>query len=48
MTEEDDVVVAEGSVRTQRVDGGFLNLRFCDVDEHLATPQDGWSKAPEF
>jgi ketosteroid isomerase-like protein len=31
MTEEDDVVVAEGSVRTQRVDGGFLNLRFCDV-----------------
>ena len=31
MTEENDVVVAEGSVRTQRVDGGFLNLRFCDV-----------------
>jgi ketosteroid isomerase-like protein len=31
MTEENDVVVAEGSVRTQRVDGSFLNLRFCDV-----------------
>ncbi len=31
MTEENDVVVAEGSVSTQRVDGGFLNLRFCDV-----------------
>ena len=31
MTEENDVVVAEGSVRTQRVDGGFLDLRFCDV-----------------
>jgi ketosteroid isomerase-like protein len=31
MTEENDVVVAEGAVRTQRVNGGFLNLRFCDV-----------------
>ena len=31
MTEENDVVVAEGSVRTQKVDGEFLNLRFCDV-----------------
>ena len=31
MTEENDVVVAEGSVRTQKVDGDFLNLRFCDV-----------------
>jgi len=31
MTEQNDVVVAEGSVRTQKVDGGFLNLRFCDV-----------------
>ena len=31
MTEENDVVVAEGSVRTQRVDGRFLDLRFCDV-----------------
>ena len=31
MTEEDDVVVAEGTVRTQKVGGEFLNLRFCDV-----------------
>ena len=31
MTEEADVVVAEGTVRTQRRDGGVLNLRFCDV-----------------
>lgn len=31
MTEENDVVVAEGSVRTQKVNGGVLNLRFCDV-----------------
>jgi ketosteroid isomerase-like protein len=31
MTEENDVVVAEGSVRTQRKAGGFLNARFCDV-----------------
>jgi uncharacterized protein len=33
LTEEDDVVVAEGSVRTQRKDGTFLNLSFCDVFE---------------
>lgn len=33
MTEEDDVVVAEGSVRTQRKDGVFLTLAFCDVFE---------------
>ncbi len=33
LTEEDDVVVAEGSVRTQRKDGTFLNLAFCDVLE---------------
>ena len=33
MTEEDDVVVAEGSVRTQRKDGTILNLVFCDVIE---------------
>jgi ketosteroid isomerase-like protein len=33
LTEEDDVVVAEGSVRTQRRDGVFLNLAFCDVFE---------------
>jgi ketosteroid isomerase-like protein len=31
MTEEDDVVVAEGSVRCARRDGGMLNAVFCDV-----------------
>lgn len=31
MTEENDVVVAEGSVRTERKAGGFLNAKFCDV-----------------
>ncbi|MEO8119962.1 MAG: nuclear transport factor 2 family protein [Rhodoferax sp.] len=31
MVEEDDVVVAEGAVRAQRKDGGFLNALFCDV-----------------
>jgi ketosteroid isomerase-like protein len=33
LTEDADVVVAEGSVRTQRKDGTFLNLAFCDVFE---------------
>ncbi len=33
LTEEGDVVVAEGSVRTQRKDGTVLNLAFCDVFE---------------
>ena len=33
LIEEDDVVVAEGSVRTQRKDGAVLNLVFCDVFE---------------
>ena len=33
LTEEGNVVVAEGSVRTQREDGTFLNLAFCDVFE---------------
>jgi ketosteroid isomerase-like protein len=33
MIEEDDVVVAEGSVRTHKRDGGALSLRFCDVFE---------------
>lgn len=33
MTEENDVVVAEGSVRSQRKAGGFLNAKFCDVFE---------------
>jgi uncharacterized protein len=31
LTEENDVVVAEGSVRTSRKEGGVLHLRFCDV-----------------
>jgi|SRR5688572_10540305 uncharacterized protein len=31
MTEEDDVVVAEGRVRSARRDGGMLNAVFCDV-----------------
>jgi ketosteroid isomerase-like protein len=32
-TEENDVVVAEGSVRTERRAGGFLDLAICDVFE---------------
>lgn len=32
-TECDDVVVAEGSIRTQRTDRTFLNQAFCDVFE---------------
>ncbi len=31
MIEEQDVVVAEGTVRSARRDGGFLNAVFCDV-----------------
>ena len=31
MTEEHDVVVAEGAVRSARRDGGILNVVFCDV-----------------
>ena len=31
MIEEDDVVVAEGRVRSAKRDGGLLNLVFCDV-----------------
>ena len=31
LTEEDDVVVAEGSVRAPKQDGSYLNLAFCDV-----------------
>jgi ketosteroid isomerase-like protein len=31
MTEENDVVIAEGSVRCQRKGGGFLNAVFCDA-----------------
>ena len=33
MTEEDDVVVAEGFVRARRVDGTQLDLAMCDVFE---------------
>jgi ketosteroid isomerase-like protein len=33
LTEEEDVVVAEGSVRSTRKDGGILNAVFCDVFE---------------
>lgn len=31
MVEENGVVVAEGTVRAQRRDGGLLNAAFCDV-----------------
>lgn len=31
MIEEGDVVVAEGAVRAQRVDGSYLEADFCDV-----------------
>ncbi|MDO9309516.1 MAG: nuclear transport factor 2 family protein [Deltaproteobacteria bacterium] len=31
LTEEDNVVVAEGAVRAPKQDGTFLNLAFCDV-----------------
>lgn len=31
LTEENDVVIAEGSVRTQRKAGGILSALFCDV-----------------
>lgn len=33
VVECDDVVVAEGTVRTQKTDGTFLSLAFCDVFE---------------
>jgi len=33
VTEAEDVVVAEGSVRTRRRDGSVLRLAFCDVFE---------------
>jgi ketosteroid isomerase-like protein len=33
LTEDDGVVVAEGSVRTQREDGTFVHVAFCDVFE---------------
>lgn len=31
MSEENDVVVAEGTVRTQRTDGTMITLAMCDV-----------------
>lgn len=31
LVEEADVVVAEGTVRASKADGGTLNLAFCDV-----------------
>jgi ketosteroid isomerase-like protein len=31
MIEEENVVMAEGSVRTRKREGGDLRLRFCDV-----------------
>jgi ketosteroid isomerase-like protein len=31
MTEEHNVVIAEGTVRCARRDGGLLNAVFCDV-----------------
>jgi ketosteroid isomerase-like protein len=33
LTEENDVVVAEGRVRAEKAAGGFLNAVFCDVFE---------------
>lgn len=33
LTEEDDVVFAEGAVRAQRREGGVLHLVFCDAFE---------------
>jgi uncharacterized protein len=34
-TEENDVVIVEGTVRAQKADGEFLNLAFVDVFEML-------------
>lgn len=33
LIEENDVVVAEGTVRTEKKAGGFVFLRYCDVFE---------------
>jgi len=33
ITEENEVVIVEGSVRTQKKSGEFMNLVFCDVFE---------------
>jgi ketosteroid isomerase-like protein len=37
LTEENDVVIAEGTVRAQKREGGILNAVFCDA----FTMQDG-------
>jgi uncharacterized protein len=31
MTEENDVVIAEGTLRVMKREGGFLNAVFCDA-----------------
>ncbi len=33
LTEENDVVITEGTVRTQKATGEFVNIAFCDVFE---------------
>ena len=33
LIEENDVVIAEGTVRAEKKTGGFVNLEFCDVFE---------------
>lgn len=33
MTEENNVVVAEGTVRAPKKDGGFMTIQFCDIFE---------------
>ncbi|MCI4342124.1 MAG: nuclear transport factor 2 family protein [Thermoplasmata archaeon] len=33
MTEEDNVVVAEGTVRVHKKEGGILTVQFCDIFE---------------
>jgi hypothetical protein len=33
MIEEDDVVIAEGTVRAKKIDAEYINLVFCDVFE---------------
>ncbi len=33
MTEENDIVIAEGTVRTKKKGGDFVNMVFCDVFE---------------
>ena len=33
LVEENDVVIAEGTVRAEKKIGGFVNLEFCDVFE---------------